>query len=417
MIRKKHLVAGAAALALSAALTACNYSKDLVNPHPPVDARFASYVALGNSITAGYQSSGINDSTQQQAYPVLLAEQMKTPFTIPALAKPGCPPPVDNFLTQTRVSTPPPIVTEPQPCSFRKGVHGDAVINNVAVPGSFVSDLTDPKAEAANGTSSNPLITFILGGKTQVQRALQANPTFASVWIGNNDVLVAALSGVLVPMAGVSPGITPQAQFEESFNAILNGLTSSPSLKAGVLVGVVDVTNAPILFRGAALNDPQVKGAIEAVAGKPITVDASCTPTTKALINFQLIGQIRAGAMPATIACAPLGPPPNPVGQVYVLDETEVAQVSSAVTAYNAYIKAQADRLGWAYLDPNPALLQLRSANAIPAFPNLQAPTKPFGDYISLDGVHPAGPAHRLITDLLIDAINAKYGTSIPKLQ
>jgi len=56
----------------------------------------ASYVALGNSITAGYQSGGINDSTQRQSYALLLARQMGTRYAYPALTMPGCAPPINN---------------------------------------------------------------------------------------------------------------------------------------------------------------------------------------------------------------------------------------------------------------------------------------------------------------------------------
>ena len=46
----------------------------LVDTTPPAGAPFmARYVAIGNSITAGFQSNGINDSTQRRAYPHLLA--------------------------------------------------------------------------------------------------------------------------------------------------------------------------------------------------------------------------------------------------------------------------------------------------------------------------------------------------------
>src|SRR6185437_16097867 len=91
MSRERNVVAGAVMMFTIAALAACNPTKDLVVPKPPVDPLFASYVSLGNSITAGFQSGGINDSTQHQAYPVLLAAQMNTPFTIPSLLDPGCP--------------------------------------------------------------------------------------------------------------------------------------------------------------------------------------------------------------------------------------------------------------------------------------------------------------------------------------
>src|SRR3712207_8913200 len=54
----------------------------------------ARYVAIGNSITAGYQSDGINDSTQARSYAVLLAQAAGTTFRVPALNRPGCQPPI-----------------------------------------------------------------------------------------------------------------------------------------------------------------------------------------------------------------------------------------------------------------------------------------------------------------------------------
>ena len=42
---------------------------------------FRRYVAVGNSITAGVQSDGLNDSTQAQGSPVLLAQQAGTAFS------------------------------------------------------------------------------------------------------------------------------------------------------------------------------------------------------------------------------------------------------------------------------------------------------------------------------------------------
>ena len=40
----------------------------------------------------------------------------------------------------------------------------------------------------------------------------------------------------------------------------------------------------------------------------------------------------------------------------------------------------------------------------------------PFGKWFSLDGVHPTTAAHTLITNYLINAINAKYSTSLTTL-
>ena len=60
-------------------LVACDANRDAVGLTNLNSDIFRSYVAIGNSLAAGWQSGGINDSTQQQAYPRLLAIQMGTP--------------------------------------------------------------------------------------------------------------------------------------------------------------------------------------------------------------------------------------------------------------------------------------------------------------------------------------------------
>src|SRR5438034_11685525 len=72
----------------------------------PVDPLFDRYVSMGNSVTAGVQSAGINDSTQQRSYAVLLAHAMRSPFFVPSLTNPGCPPPFTNVFTQARLTPP-----------------------------------------------------------------------------------------------------------------------------------------------------------------------------------------------------------------------------------------------------------------------------------------------------------------------
>src|SRR5215217_9510805 len=106
MSRTQVLVRGALGslgLGVAAAMVACDTGANTLGPKV-VDPIFRNYVAIGNSITAGYQSGGINDSTQRQSYAVLLARAMGTRFAYPSLAMPGCAPPLTNLLTQTRVT-------------------------------------------------------------------------------------------------------------------------------------------------------------------------------------------------------------------------------------------------------------------------------------------------------------------------
>ena len=86
----------AAALAGAVLLGACVGDGDeLITGQvtPNGGTLFIRYVAMGNSITAGFQSAGINDSLQARAYPVLLAQRAGATFNYPAVSMPGCPRP------------------------------------------------------------------------------------------------------------------------------------------------------------------------------------------------------------------------------------------------------------------------------------------------------------------------------------
>ena len=401
-----------AALGATIALAACNSDKDVLGPStPPGGDIFKSYVALGNSITAGYQSGGINDSTQRQSFARLLAMQMGTQYHYAALAMPGCPPPIANTATGARVAG-----GSSTTCALRTSASVTDILNNVAVPGARVLD-------PVSGTTvaSNALTTFVLGGKSQVQRALDARPTFATIWIGNNDVLEAGASGILVPVAGISPGIvSTEAQFETSYNAMIDQLTAgAPGIK-GVLIGVVQVAGIPLLQSGALVfaNQVAVGQVFLQATGKAVTVNANCNGSSSLVSLPQLISVIRAGTHPPTISCVKGSDPTNPlVGDLFVLDAAEQQTLGTTIAGYNAYIKSKADAIGFAYYDPNVLLAAKKASGEIPPFPDFKSTNQTFGPFISLDGVHPSGAAHMVIANELITTINAKYGTSLKPVQ
>jgi lysophospholipase L1-like esterase len=410
MYRNRYLAGGVAALMLSTALVACSDDNDVLGGKP-VDPLFKTYVSIGNSITAGYQSGGINDSTQMQSYAVLFAHAVNTGFRVPLLTKPGCPPPVDNFLTQHRLGG-----GSAGTCALRTPAATPGALNNVAVPGA--TSLSPTGAIPGPDTLvENALTTFILGGETQAQRAAEAQPTFVSAWIGNNDVLNASLSGILGAAPGISNGVTSIGAFTTNYKNLVKAIRAIPSIRGGVLIGVVNTTNVPILFPAFLLFNPTIKGAFDQAAGVTTVLDASCTPTTTSLISFQLAGAIRSGQHPPLIACEALPVPFAPVGNLFVLDAAEQAAVTDTVNAYNSLISAEADSLGFAYYDPNPELVALKVSGDVPPFPDLTQPTAAFGQFFSLDGVHPAAAAHVKIANGIIDAVNAKYGTNIPHTQ
>ncbi|HXF94801.1 MAG TPA: hypothetical protein VNI61_01745 [Gemmatimonadales bacterium] len=405
MLRNASLLGRTALGLLWLGVAACNQDV-LLRPanSVPVDPLFTRYVALGNSITAGFQAGGINEVTQNESYAVLLARQMRTPFFIPAMSLPGCPSLFTNVFTQTRVA---PTV----PCALRKrDPIPSPYINNVAVPGAEVMDAISNLDTASN---ANALTTFFLGGMTQVQMLRRVRPTFVSIWIGNNDVLGAATNAA---NGGDTTRITPAATFAARYGAMLDSIDAvNPA--GGVLVGVANVTAIPFFSAGAAY---WVVKNTTGTLPPTFTVDNNCAPVAtqipgargdSVLVPFPYGGALIAAAAagtPTVLSCS------DTVRQILV--PRELLRLGAAVTAYNQTVSAAAAARGWAYLDPNPTLDSLRALPAeVAPFPTFGAPcsANPFGASFSCDAVHPAAKVHRLIANKLIQAINAQYRTTL----
>ncbi len=380
-------------------LTACD-DESLMPPTPAAGAMFARYVAIGNSITAGFQSGGINDSTQEESYAVLLARQfgleLDVEFNIPRLAFPGCPPPLVNIFTLELIA----IV--PGGCALRARPI-PTFINNVAVPGAAVIDVL---SNLDDDSDANALTTFMLGGRTQLEVAREVDPTFVSVWIGNNDVLGAAL-------AGDASLVTATASFADRYDSMVDSLLAM-GIEGAVLIGVVNVTVIPHLSAGVAYwLVAQMPGAFPPT----FTVNNNCGPAVLGGVGESTLVPFGYG-FGVLIAQASVGVPTelDCVNDAPVLTGAELVTIGGAVLAYNQTISAAATAQGWAYVDPNPTLDSLVQAGEVPLFPNatgLDAVTRPFGDFFSRDGFHPNVATHNLVADHVIDAINATYGTTI----
>src|SRR5438105_8439579 len=410
MIRTTRL----SAALLGALLVAACQNDQLNRPFAniPVDPLFARYVSMGNSITAGFQSGGINDSTQLQSYAVLLAKAMRSPFFPPLLNRPGCPPPYTNVFTGARVSGG--IATT---CALRKiPPIPPPFISNTAVPGAKVNDIY---RNLGADSSANALTQFFLGGLTQAQMMAKAQPTFVSVWIGNNDVLGAATSST---NPGDSTAITPVALFQARYDSV-TALVAAAKPQGAILIGVTNVTEVPFFSLGAiywAIKNGQ--GPPGVVFPATFTVSPNCAPGgvfpgsrgDTVLVPFPygaaLLAAAQAGAA-RNLDCSD--------SVVAIVTPPELRNLVGAVLAYNAHISAQATSHQWAYLDPNLTLDSLRLvATAVRPFPLLGQPcsANPFGTAFSCDGVHPDAASHKLIAQQLRTAINSAYSTTIPAI-
>jgi hypothetical protein len=441
-MRRSKLRALALALAGLPLVAGCRADdqeiRQIVGPQLGGDL-FSRYVSMGNSITAGFQSAGINDSTQLRAYPVLLAQQANAQFYVPLLNKPGCPPP---FLAPLGTTGSLGGTTAPS-CSLRSNPVAP-VVQNVAVPGAVIGDaLTVTRSSDATGTF-NRLQFFFLGGQSMLEATQRAEPSLVSMWLGNNDVLGAVL-------AGNSAALTSEASFNASLDQIVAGLKAIPTLQDVVVIGVVNANVVPLLQPGAFFF--LARDAAGRFQNKP--VNANCSPVnalgqpnplSQNLLSFQIISNTSFPEFNCDPAAYPVG---DPRRGALLLDATEQAAVAARTVAFNASLQQRAQANGWIYVDPNPVLAtlaaerdaqgryqRLRKCQALPAAlatgsaatiqtavltscpvttTNFAAPGF-FGSLISFDGFHPSSEAHVVVTNLLIDAINAKHQLSIPRI-
>ena len=164
MSRAHSLVCGTVALASVVALASCgdDTARAVAPITPPGGAIFAHYVSIGNSIAAGVQSNGINDSTQRLSYAYLLAQSMGTRFAVPFLPRPGCTPPIANWQTGALVTTGLPAgqTSNGATCTLRDTNFVTNVLNNVAVPSAASTEVDSPLSPF-----HNLLTTLFLGGR------------------------------------------------------------------------------------------------------------------------------------------------------------------------------------------------------------------------------------------------------------
>ncbi len=253
---------------IAASLTAfigCN--DDFENPVEDIQvtsgsADFSKYVALGNSMTAGFTDNALFINGQENSYPNMLATQMAMagggdfmqplmPDEIGGFANLG----VAGRLTLQINPETGAMGPVPTPAQSPLTMVGGAV-NNMGVPGAKSYHLLAPGYgnPAGIGTTANPYFVRFASspGATVLGDAAAQQPTFFSLWIGNNDVLSFASSGgVGVDQTGNtnpatygSNDISDPQVVAGSIQAILETLTNQVGAK-GVIANIPSITDIP----------------------------------------------------------------------------------------------------------------------------------------------------------------------------
>ena len=384
-------------------------------------ADFTKYVALGDSLTAGYASNGLAKMYQDHSYPLILSQQFgMATFQQPIISNPGIPQVLElKLLSVVGGSIVPTIGLKGTAPGAPTNATYAGIYNNLGVPGAKTGDLLtrtgdinkpatgviDPNTIMYDLVLRFPVIPGTTTPGTAIAEGIGAAGTFYTVWIGNNDVLNAALSGVA--LEGVT--LTPKATFQTQYTTLLGALKQGrPS--AGIVVGTIpDVASIPFV-----------------TTVKPYVT----LPTGSKLYLFGEAGQltdadyVTLGASSLIQAGYGLSPTkPLPEGSVdatglhagVILRAAEIAAIRARTTELNTVITGVASTVGGKVFDANAFFADVVAHGYIVGGIKLTASFLT-GGMFSYDGVHPQSLGYAIIANEFVKTINSGFGANVPEV-
>jgi len=416
-------------------------------PVPPPNtgsADFSMYVSLGNSLTAGFQSNALSQRDQVFCFPNLIAQQVQVAFEQPLIQNPG----IGSRIRLLNLA--PTLVNETgvSPFDPASNLNGNLPrpFNNLGIPGAVLYDILDTTGASSNFLSKsiareNPFFAQILRsqqfGRSIFQQAKALQPTFITLWIGNNDVLGYAISGgtegsnVLPPNPHTLP--TEALLFDTWFRATVESLRTTG---AGIVTAnIPDVSVIPFFTTLG----PQIhaklpagvpmryqRGGNNSVAFDTTTLSGANTDPLILLTGSTyapLLGQptgkfyrdngITPG--PGIDTTKPFGfHPQNPWPNVLTLDQDEVGIARTAIDNFNASIDSIATNRGIGVVDIHSVLNNILLHGLYVSDLGTFSTSFILGGLFSYDGVHPSSRGEAVIANEWIKVINTKFGAQIP---
>lgn len=440
-------------------------------------ADFSIYVSLGNSLTAGYQDGALYKSGQENSWPAITARQMQDAgnlgFKQPLMS--------DDLggisiagLSNKRILTESLSVVLASGTSSNtlENIYSQGPYHNLGVPGAKSFHLVTPGfgslANLQSGRANPYFVRFSSSANTTVLAdAVSLNPTFFSLWIGNNDILGYATSGGSgvdqtgnLNVATYGPNdITDPSVFANTYNSLVNALTANEA--KGILISIPSVTAIPyfttVTYNAIPLTAQQATAANTAYsrynaginqimslglisqeeANKRqisfsegnnaivFTDDSLTNLTTNRLPSIRqatdkdlilltavgLLGTLKDPNNPASVIGVG-----EPVGGSYVLTNTEINNIKNATLAYNASIKNIAESNNLAFLDID-QLFEVLNSNSGIIFNGVTYKSDFItGGSFSLDGVHPNQRGFAVIANEIIKTINSTYGSNLSQV-
>jgi lysophospholipase L1-like esterase len=319
----------------------------------------APLVGLGDSIGEGVQSADASEHTQPFAFLPVMARQIGVRFPLPLIA------------------------TNPV------GVIGSTVgrirINpflpaaNLAVSGADVSSILFERADGVRSTETDLVLSPRIG--SQVDVAERMKPGAIVCFIGNNDILGAALSFNQLDASQM----TDVAEFTALYKLLMNRLQA---IGKPVVVGTIpNITRIAYLLDNTELT-------------RFTGVNYGLPPGHYTSLVAGLLLRLR-------VAKPGLLQDPD-----WVLDSVEIAKIRERTDELNRVIVAEANARNFAIADVFSLFEHV--ATHRPVLAGVRLTTGFLGGIFSLDGVHPSNTGHAVLANEFLHALNTHYGSSFP---
>lgn len=368
---------------------------------------FTTMSVIGNSLSAGLVSGGLGGFTQANSFPALIAAQVGADFEQPTITDPGIPAKKMLAITAQGLA----IVDRPGMGTPTNTAYA-GIYNNLSVPGATSVDVMSDDGSAAGSISQ----VILRGQGTQVDQAVASDPSIVFVWVGNNDVLGAAVSGI------IADGVTtvPISVTEPMITGLFSSLASQTTAEI-VAANVPDVTTIPyVTYLSTGYTSPLTDAAGSFAPPATFYIETG-TGATRALTASDYV-LLPAATPLATATSTGFGlSPANPIPNGLVLDEDEVVDLQSRVDAVNSVIESQATAVGATLVNFYALMNQLSASPMTITEGGVDYDINALfvsdgGMTISIDGVHPTTTGYVLVANYFIDVMNQAPGAEIPHI-
>ncbi|MGD8439578.1 MAG: SGNH/GDSL hydrolase family protein [Holophagae bacterium] len=398
----------------------------LVSASAMAQVDFSRYVALGDSLTAGYVGGGLMDYYQNRSFPARLAAQADVgTFEMPLISPPGLAPVLVLQSLSPLVIDTTDVAPPADPFEYFYNVTLEAPYQNLAIPGSNTYDTLFTTGNILNliaGNQNNVMPDLILRTPqvqdpttgemidyTPLVAAISQQPTFVTLWIGNNDYLSALITAT--PLDGVT--MTPIPAFEQYMTGVIGGLaTSLPNAQIVVMSLFGDARW--VAFADSVANSVDVPGVGTVTL---VGEDGELTSGDRlTLAAADLIAQGYGLPIP--------GAPPLPENldittgaPGVILRETELDAIVDRAAAYNQIIDGLAGQFSNVHVfDVNPWFSRLANGT-YRSFGGIELNTDLLvGGFFSYDGIHPQNMGQSVIAYELINFLNSELGAGLDQI-